>query len=128
MAKPDMIGFVVREMAAALAFYRLMGLDIPNGAEREDHVECEINGYRMAWDTVKLVESFSGPFEAPSGHRMSMAFLCDSPADVDATYNKIIAAGYTSRKAPWDAFWGQRYATVEDPEGNPVDLFAPLKN
>jgi hypothetical protein len=27
-----------------------------------------------------------------------------------------------------DAFWGQRYATVLDPDGNPVDLFAPLED
>lgn len=24
------------------------------------------------------------------------------------------------------AFWGQRYAVVRDPDGNDVDLFAPL--
>jgi hypothetical protein len=27
---------------------------------------------------------------------------------------------------PWDAFWGQRYAVVHDPDGNGVDLLAPL--
>ena len=128
MAKPDMIGMVVRDMTATLAFYRLIGLEIPPGAESEDHVECNANGYRIAWDTVQLVESFGGTYHTPSGHRMSMAFLCDSPADVDATYSKIIAAGYSSVKAPWDAFWGQRYSTVQDPDGNPVDLFAPLSN
>lgn len=26
----------------------------------------------------------------------------------------------------WDAFWGQRYATALDPDGNAVDLFAVL--
>jgi catechol 2,3-dioxygenase-like lactoylglutathione lyase family enzyme len=30
------------------------------------------------------------------------------------------------RKEPYDAFWGQRYANVADPDGNAVDLFAPL--
>jgi uncharacterized glyoxalase superfamily protein PhnB len=45
---------------------------------------------------------------------------------VDALHQKLTGAGYASRKAPWDAFWGQRYATVEDPDGNPVDLFCPL--
>jgi uncharacterized glyoxalase superfamily protein PhnB len=29
-------------------------------------------------------------------------------------------------RSPFDAFWGQRYATVLDPDGNTVDLFAPL--
>lgn len=128
MAKPDMIGHVVRDMAAALSFYRLIGLEIPTSADSESHVECKANGYRIAWDTIALIESFAGPYEPAHGHRMNLAFLCDSPADVDATYQKVIAAGHTSLKAPWDAFWGQRYATVQDPDGNPVDLFAPLKN
>jgi uncharacterized glyoxalase superfamily protein PhnB len=45
---------------------------------------------------------------------------------VDAAYQRLTAAGYAGRKEPWDAFWGQRYATVLDPDGNSVDLFAPL--
>jgi uncharacterized glyoxalase superfamily protein PhnB len=57
---------------------------------------------------------------------VSVAFKCSSPAEVDSVHQKLVDAGYASRKAPWDAFWGQRYATVEDPDGNPVDLFCPL--
>ena len=39
---------------------------------------------------------------------------------------ELVEAGYTGEKEPWDAFWGQRYAIVQDPDGNGVDLFAPL--
>jgi uncharacterized glyoxalase superfamily protein PhnB len=63
---------------------------------------------------------------APVGQRMGLAFKCDSPAEVDATYQQLVAAGHLGRRAPWDAFWGQRYATVVHPDGNGVDLFAPL--
>jgi len=125
MAQPDMIGIVVKDMAAALKFYRLLGLEIPASAEKEDHVECVANGYRLAWDTVKLVQSISIWVE-PVGHRMGLAFKCASPAEVDTLYAQILAAGYAGRKAPWDAFWGQRYAQVFDPDGNVIDLFAPL--
>ena len=48
------------------------------------------------------------------------------PATVDATHDELVAAGSRSHLAPWDAFWGQRYATVLDPDGNAVDLFAAL--
>jgi uncharacterized glyoxalase superfamily protein PhnB len=41
-------------------------------------------------------------------------------------YAELMSAGYESQHEPWDAFWGQRYATVRDPDGNGVDLFAPL--
>ena len=47
---------------------------------------------------------------------------------VDATYAKLTGAGYEGRTEPWDAPWGQRYATVLDPDGNSVDLFAALEN
>jgi uncharacterized glyoxalase superfamily protein PhnB len=60
------------------------------------------------------------------GNNVGLAFLCDSPAHVDKTHQELVDAGYTSHKEPWDAFWGQRYACVEDPDGNVVDLFASL--
>ena len=127
MALPDMIGIVVRYMATALKFYRLLGLDIPTGAEKEDHVELiTSNGYRIAWDTVELVKSFNPNWVEPLGHRMGLAFKCDGPAEVNALYAQIVNDGYKGHKEPWDAFWGQRYAQVVDPDGNVVDLFAPL--
>lgn len=126
MPVPDMVGFVVRDMAQSLKFYRLLGLDIPLGAETEDHVECKSNGYRIAWDTVELVQGFNpGYVHDTATHKMAMAFLCKNPAEVDAVFARLTEAGY-SGKEPWDAFWGQRYATVYDPDGNGIDLFAPL--
>ena len=123
----DLIGIVVEDMPRALAFYRLLGLDLPPEADEEGHVETTLpGGLRLAWDTVDVIRSFS-QWEPPSGgHRMGLAFLCDSPADVDARHAELLAAGHRSHLDPFDAFWGQRYATVLDPDGNPVDLFAPL--
>ena len=56
---------------------------------------------------------------------MALAFLCPSPAHVDAKHEELAALGH-GHKEPWDAYWGQRYASVKDPDGNQVDLFAPL--
>jgi uncharacterized glyoxalase superfamily protein PhnB len=64
--------------------------------------------------------------ESAVGQSITLAFECDTPAEVDALHERIVAAGYTSHKAPWDTFWGQRYAVVVDPDGNSVDLFAAL--
>jgi uncharacterized glyoxalase superfamily protein PhnB len=123
----DALGLVVAEMPATLAFYRRRGLDLPAGADTEEHVEVTAaGGLRLMFDTVDLVRSFS-EWEPPSGgHRVALAFLCASPAEVDATHDDLVSAGHRSHLAPFDAFWGQRYATVLDPDGNPVDLFAPL--
>lgn len=124
---PDMVGMVSNDMAATLRFYRLLGLDIPHGVEHETHVEITTsNGYRLAWDTKQLMQELYPDWVEPVGQRMNLAFLCESPAEVDQVYQRMIDAGYTSVTLPWDAFWGQRYAVVRDPDGNSVDLFAYL--
>ncbi|MCP4418986.1 MAG: glyoxalase [Chloroflexi bacterium] len=128
MAKLDLFGLVVRDMAASLKFYRMLGLDIPAEADGEGHVEVVLpGGLRLAWDTLEVVLSFNDAWEEPVGHRMGIAFLCNSPAEVDVLYEQVTTAGYKSHKPPWDAFWGQRYAVVIDPDGNLVDLFASLE-
>jgi uncharacterized glyoxalase superfamily protein PhnB len=45
---------------------------------------------------------------------------------VDSLYAELTGAGYEGHLAPWDAFWGQRYAVLRDPDGNDVALFAAL--
>jgi catechol 2,3-dioxygenase-like lactoylglutathione lyase family enzyme len=124
----DLIGLIVADMAKSLAFYRQLGLDIPAGADGEPHVEVALRGgLRLAFDTVDTIRSFDPEWTKPSGgHGMSLAFHCGDPAGVDKTHARLVAAGYPNHKAPWDAFWGQRYAQVHDPDGNSVDLFAPL--
>lgn len=123
----DAIGFVVSDMDATLDFYRLLGVDIPAAAGSEGHVEATVpGGIRLMWDTIDVVKSFSDWQPATGGHRMSLAFRCESADEVDALFERVAAAGYRSHVDPFDAFWGQRYATVLDPDGNPVDLFAPL--
>jgi catechol 2,3-dioxygenase-like lactoylglutathione lyase family enzyme len=127
MPRPAVIELVVGDMAATLAFYRRLGLAIPDGAEKEDHVEADFAGCRIAFDAASMIESIDPAWRAPSGgHRVALAFECDGPADVDRAYGELTAAGYHGHLEPWDAFWGMRYAVVHDPDGTPVDLFAPL--
>ena len=118
---------VVGDMAASLAFYRRLGLVAPEGSEQEDHVEVALpGGLKVAFDTVATIRSFDPDWAAPTGgHRIALAFRCADPAEVDALYAEVVGAGHTGHLAPWDAFWGQRYAVVVDPDGNHVDLFAP---
>jgi uncharacterized glyoxalase superfamily protein PhnB len=127
-ARLDLIGLVVENMARSLAFYRKLGFDLPPDADTEPHVEATLpGGLRIAWDTVETVRSFDPGWTAPSGgHRVALAFACDSAADVDGTYRALVDAGHDGHKEPWDAFWGQRYAVVLDPDGDSVDLFASL--
>ena len=127
-ARLDVVGIVVDDMSRSLAFYRRLGFDLAPEADREPHVEASLpGGLRIAWDTADTIRSFDPGWTPPSGgHRIGLAFACADPADVDATYQELVTAGYRGHLEPWDAFWGQRYATVLDPDGNSVDLFAPL--
>jgi catechol 2,3-dioxygenase-like lactoylglutathione lyase family enzyme len=122
------VGVVVADMSTALAFYRRLGLDIPADADKEPHVEFTLpGGLKLAWDTIETIRSFDPDWTPPSGGaRVALAFACADPAEVDGTYADLVDAGHPGHKPPWDAFWGMRYAIVEDPDGNAVDLFAPL--
>jgi uncharacterized glyoxalase superfamily protein PhnB len=122
----EAFGIVVSDMSRALAFYRKLGLEFPDGAESEDHVEAQLpGGLRYMIDTESVIKSFEPEWQRPSGAHGG-AFKCDSPEEVDGVYQELLGAGGSSHKEPWNAFWGQRYAQVKDPDGTLVDLFAPL--
>jgi len=122
------VGLVSADLASSLAFYRRLGLDVPTDATDQPHVELALpGGVRIMWDTAETVASFTPGWTPPSGTpRAALAFECGSPAEVDAAYASLPDTDREGSLPPWDAEWGQRYATVYDPDGNPVDLFAPL--
>ncbi|MEB3962263.1 VOC family protein [Streptomyces kunmingensis] len=114
----DAIGISATDLTASLAFYRLLGLTFPEGANQLPHVEARLpGGIRLMFD----------PDSSGADHgrgRIALAFHCGDAAGVDATYAALTDAGHHGESKPWDAVWGQRYAVVHDPDGNQVDLFA----
>jgi len=126
--RPAVLELVVSDMAATLAFYRRLGLDVPAEADDQPHVEVDLGGVRLAWDTEETIRSFDPSWSPPTGggHRVALAMECAGPAEVDAAWAELTGAGYEGHLEPWDAVWGMRYAVVRDPDGTPVDLFAPL--
>ncbi|WP_417270339.1 VOC family protein [Celeribacter sp.] len=131
MGKPvlDAVAVSAADMERAKTFYALLGFDFEGeGAfHSDDHIE-PVRGVgepRLMIDSAALMEKLTGE-EPRAPNHSAFAMLCDSPAQVDALAAKVEAAGFTVLVAPWDAFWGQRYATVADADGYRVDLFAPL--
>lgn len=120
------IGIAVSDMERSIRFYRLLGLDVPE-TPQEGHVDTFLpNGVRFMLDTEEIVRSFDPGWTRAAGNQLSLAFECASAAEVDEVYARVVAAGFDGVREPWDAFWGQRYAQIHDPDGVPVDLYATL--
>jgi uncharacterized glyoxalase superfamily protein PhnB len=126
----DAIGVVVSDLDKAVAFYRRLGLEFPDDPDPEGHGHVEATlqgGVRFMLDSEESVKSFNPNWSPPSGKpRTALAFLCDSPEEVDRAFRELVDAGAEAIMEPWDAFWGQRYAEVGDLDGNLIDLFAAL--
>jgi uncharacterized glyoxalase superfamily protein PhnB len=120
------VEIVTADLARSLDFYRVIGLDIPAGDS--PHVEVELpGGNRLLFDTEDTIAAMHPGWTPPTSEgRVVLAFGLTSPSDVDAVFARVIQAGHRGTLAPFDAPWGQRYATVVDPDGTPVDLYAPL--
>jgi uncharacterized glyoxalase superfamily protein PhnB len=126
MPELNAMGIVTSDMARSIRFYRLLGLDVPDTPE-EGHIEASLsNGFRFMLDSEEVILSFRPDWTRQTGNQLAVAFECTSPAEVDELYGRVVEAGFHGEKEPWDAFWGQRYAQLQDPDGVPVDLFAPL--
>jgi uncharacterized glyoxalase superfamily protein PhnB len=123
------VGVVVAELSRAIAFYRALGAPFPPDAERSPHghAEADFGGFRLLLDTEDEMRRFDPGWQRGAGTpATAVAFDCDTPAAVDELFKAGLAAGGHQHKEPWDAFWGQRYAQLRDPDGNAVDLFAQL--
>ena len=126
MPELNAIGIVVSDMARSIRFYQVVGFDVPDTPD-EGHVDTSLpNGMRLMLDTEDTILSFRPDWTRETGNQVSIALECESPAEVDEIYARITAAGFHGEKEPWDAFWGQRYAQLRDPDGVPVDLYAAL--
>jgi catechol 2,3-dioxygenase-like lactoylglutathione lyase family enzyme len=124
---PHTIDIVVADMAVSLRFYRTLGLPVPEGQDDEVQVQVATpGGATLGFLAEAMMKQAYPDWIQPIGQRVTFACRCDSAAELDATFERVVAAGFKARKAPWDAFWGQRYAMLEDPDGNRVDLFAAL--
>ena len=125
----EAVGIVVSDMAASLAFYRLLGLEFSGGADTEAHVTAvATGGVDVMFDVEDVVKGFDTSWARKPGRgSVAKAFRCGDGAEVDATVAAIADAGHEVYLEPWDAFWGQRYAVVVDPDGTHVDVFADLE-
>jgi catechol 2,3-dioxygenase-like lactoylglutathione lyase family enzyme len=116
-----------KDLQRSVDFYRLLGLPVPE--PENPHVAVELpGGNSLSLDTEETISGMHPGWAPPSSpdSRLALALGVGSPAEVDALFEKVTAAGHAGPLPPYDAPWGMRYATVADPDGNWVDLFAVL--
>jgi catechol 2,3-dioxygenase-like lactoylglutathione lyase family enzyme len=89
------IGIVVKDMPRSIGFYRLLGLDIPEGDEQSPHVEYESSdGYSIGFDTEAAVMETGEHWRHPSGSaRVNLQFQLETPHQVDEAFARVIDAG-----------------------------------
>ena len=107
-----------KDAARAIEFYKeafgateIMRMPGPGGSVA--HAELRIG------DSVIFVsDEFPGMSAAPSPTATPSSYLFLYTADVDATFNKAIAAGAKESMPVMDMFWGDRFGKVTDPFGH----------
>jgi catechol 2,3-dioxygenase-like lactoylglutathione lyase family enzyme len=124
-ARFSRINLVVRDVAASLAFYRRIGLELPEGAvwrvgAAAHHAKIGTAGpVDLELDSRGLAQAYNRGFAAERG-RVVIG------VELDALWTGLLEDGAQGLQPPYDAFWGARYAIVEDPDGNPVGLMSPV--
>lgn len=121
------IGLVVANMGKTLSFYRTLGLSIPKNLDSESNVDFEApNGIVLGFLSEEVAKHADPNYQTPIGQNLNLQFIVDTSNEVDEVYNRLTAAGYEGYTEPWDAFWGQRFGRVKDPDGRIVNIYANL--
>jgi predicted enzyme related to lactoylglutathione lyase len=119
------VGVAATDLRRAVSFYELLGFTFAPFDDGEDHVESAGGGARLMIDTAELLTGLLGEPPRP-GNTAAFAVRWATPEEVDTVAARVAAAGFSVLTPPWDAPWRQRYATVADPDGYRVDLYALL--
>jgi catechol 2,3-dioxygenase-like lactoylglutathione lyase family enzyme len=103
----------VADMARSVRFYEQLGFRLSQGA-----AGASFTSFKVGPNYLNLVRQ-----EAVSGWGRIIFYV----SDVDATYNRLLAAGVTPDFEPRDASWGERYFHVRDPDGHELSFARPIQ-
>jgi len=103
------------EMPRAVRFYRALGFEVLHGGE-----ESSFTSFRAGTNYLNLIAQ-------PAERRWSWwGRVIFYVADVDALYDRALAAGFQPGTAPRDAEWGERFFHLVDSDGHELSFARPL--
>ncbi|MGH7709456.1 MAG: VOC family protein [Vulcanimicrobiaceae bacterium] len=133
----NQLNVVSGNLTASIAFYRRLGVDIPDDTVWSTptgihHVSAsdsamDRNPVDLELDSIPFAAHWNSGWRGRQdlAGRVVIGFHVSSRDDVDELYTELTNEGYVGLQAPYDAFWGSRYAVIEDPDGTAVGLMSP---
>lgn len=133
----NQLNIVSGNVDASIAFYRKLGVEIPDpriwrtstGVHHVSAIEAESpEAATLDLDSTAFAQIWNTGWAGRQdlAGRVVVGFSVGSREEVDRLYGEMTAAGHLGLQPPWDAFWGARYAVVEDPDGIAVGLMSPI--
>ena len=121
-----MVGVVVEDMPRAVAFYRRLGVEFPEGSENLEFVEVKMSGLTFFLSTTGAQARWDPAARPPAagGYRILLEFYVETAEELDAKYGALTGYGYASHCAPFDVSPTTRFAMVDDPDGNTILISA----
>ena len=109
------VTLATHDMPRAVRFYRALGFEILHGGE-----ESSFTSFRAGPNYLNLIAQ-------PPERRWSWwGRVIFYVSDVDALYQRALAAGYQPGTSPRDAEWGERFFHLTDPDGHELSFARPL--
>jgi uncharacterized glyoxalase superfamily protein PhnB len=121
------LNLIVRDMEATVGFYRRLAWSIETPTSEHSRAVLP-GGLRVEFDTQAFASVWDAGYGGETGGSTLIGVETASRVEVDELYADLVAHGARERQPPYDAFWGARFAIVEDPDGNPVGLLSPVED
>lgn len=119
MSTLDALTIEVTDLERSLAFYRLIGLTIPEPVSRSFATRQLEGPTRLDWSTTSGIEP-------RGGDRVVVGVRCRDADELDRIHLELVGAGYEVLAAPHLEPWGVRVCRAVDPDGHVVEIYVVL--
>jgi predicted lactoylglutathione lyase len=117
-----MVVLEVRDLDASIAFYRRLGLNLPDPVDGRPVTVHRMGSGVSLLLTTAFASRYDPKFERPAGgYQQLLEFFVGEDAEVQNVWSALTEAGYHGRMPPTKTA-GPFAAMVDDPDGNVILL------